>query len=106
MWYHIGRGEKLYGREVFDMADEHFWDNGLGERSTSIEYKLRYENLEGQVIDTEMTTLDKAAGQFEQLKSAKQTAWCELLHCVNGEETSQQRFEFKVMDIGGVKIIL
>ncbi len=88
------------------MADQHFWDNGLGERSTAVEYKLKYETLEGQVIETELTTLDKAAGQFESLKSGRQTAWCNLLHVADGEEVSQQSFKFNVMDIGGVKIIL
>jgi len=88
------------------MADVHFWDNGLGERSTALEYKLKYETLEGNVVETELTTLDKAAGQFESLKSGRQTAWCELIHCENGTEVSQQQFKFNVMDIGGVKIIL
>lgn len=88
------------------MADQHFWDNGIGERSTAVEYKLKYEDLSSNVIETELTTLDKAAGQFEQLKSQRQTAWCELIHVTADGEESQQKFEFKVMDIGGVKIIL
>ena len=40
------------------MADEHFWDNGVSERSTAIEYMLRYEDLEGKTVETEMTTLE------------------------------------------------
>ena len=83
------------------MADQHFWDNGLGERSTAIEYRLRYMTLEGNVVETEMTTLDKAANEFEKLKSGRQTQWCELVHC-----EVQQKFEYKVMDIGGVKVIV
>lgn len=88
------------------MADEHFWDNGVSERSTAIEYKLRYEDLEGKTVETEMTTLEGACGQFESLKSARTAAKCELLHVVDGEEAVQQKFEFQVMDIGGTKIIL
>lgn len=88
------------------MADQHFWDNGLGERSTSMEYKLKYEDLSGEVKETTITTLDKAAGMFEQLKSQRQTAWCELVHITVDGEDVQQKFEFQVMDIGGVKIIL
>lgn len=88
------------------MADQHFWDNGIGERSTSVEYKLRYEDLNNQKTETKLMTLSDAAAQFEQLKSQRQTAWCELVHVTPTGDEIQQQFEFKVMDIGGVRIIL
>ena len=89
------------------MADEHFWDNGVAQRSTALEYKLRYQDMDGNSIDTVMSTLEKACAVFEQLKGARKVPKCELIHVgENGEETVQQKFEFQVMDIDGTKIIL
>lgn len=88
------------------MANEHFWDNGIAQRSTEIEYKLRYVDMEGKTIDTVMTTLEKACGVFEKLKGSKNVPKCELIHVVGEEEIVQQKFEFQVMDINGTKILL
>lgn len=89
------------------MADEHFWDNGVAQRSTALEYKLRYVDMDGNSIDTVMSTLERSCSVFEQLKGARKVPKCELIHVdANGEETVQQKFEFRVMDIDGTKIIL
>lgn len=89
------------------MADEHFWDNGVAQRSTALEYKLRYVDLEGNSVDTVLSTLERACGVFEQLKTARKVQKCELIHInADGEETVQQKFEFQVLDINGTKVIL
>lgn len=88
------------------MADEHFWDNGVAQRSTALDYKLRYTDLDGNVTDTIMATLERSCDVFEKLKAGRKVAKCELIHVENGVETVQQKFEFQVMDINGTKVVI
>lgn len=88
------------------MADEHFWDNGVGSISTEENCKLKFENLEGIVKTTPFMSIDKALQLMEVLKNGRETVKCEAFKVVDGEDEPIQSFSLNVIEVDGKKIIV
>ena len=89
------------------MADEHFWDNGVSQVSTEVNCRLKYETLTGEVITSDLMTIDKALTLLNSLKSGRETVWCNAVKVMpDGSEQDIQSFKQNVIDVGGTKIII
>lgn len=88
------------------MADEHFWDNGVGNISTEENCKLTFETIDGMIKNTPLMTIDKALKLMEVLKNGRETVSCRALRIVDGTEQDIQSFKLNVIEVDGKKMII
>jgi len=88
------------------MANEHFWDNGVGSISTEENCKLLFETINGEKKTTPLMTIDKALQLLNVLKNGRQTVTGEVIKVEGDTEQTVQSFKMDVIDIDGKKMIL
>lgn len=88
------------------MADEHFWDHGVGEVSKEENCKLVFETIHGEIKHTPMMPIDKTLELMDVLKKGRETVSCEAIRVNNGEEHTIGAFKLNVIEVDGQKIII
>lgn len=88
------------------MANEHFWDKGVGDISTEENCKVVFETLTGEKKTTPLMAIDKALKLLDVLKNGRQTVSGEVIKVEGEAEQTVQSFKLNVIEANGQKIVL